>query len=258
MKQNLLIGAISGNYMLSDVITWAKSSNFNDVKRVLLLYNDTNPELYNLIDYDIDIITPTFDFYGNETKYFEYNTGKCNTNTSYNLIHNIRFLHIWSYLQENKFNKILITDVKDVYFNSNPFDTIPSDKIIATSECITYNSHPWNTEHIVANLGVFSSVLFDKEVYNVGVFGGGYDLIKSISSDIYLMSAGKPKVADQTSFNYLINTIYKNNVVFTNLNDLFAVHLHVINEGHVPFNINTTSKYKIVHQYDRINGFILP
>ena len=81
------------------------------------------------------------------------------------------------------------------------------------------------------------------------------EIVKNMCADIYLLSVGKFKVADQTSFNYLIQTKYKNKTNFTSLNDYFAVHLHVINAGLVPFDLQTVSQYKIVHQYDRIKNF---
>jgi hypothetical protein len=84
------------------------------------------------------------------------------------------------------------------------------------------------------------------------VFGGSAELVISICKDIYLMSVGKLKVADQTSFNYLINNSYKDKVVHTSINDLFAVHLQVIASGKVAFDLNDINKYIIVHQYDRL------
>ena len=92
-------------------------------------------------------------------------------------------------------------------------------------------------------------------VLSVGVFGGNYELIKNICADIYLMSVGKYKVADQTSYNYLIQTKYKDKTIFTNLKDNLAAHLHVINAGLVQFNLDNINQYSIVHQYDRIPGF---
>lgn len=256
MKNNLLIGAISGNYSILDVQNWIRSSDkFEDVHRVLLLYNNTNPELHMLYDHGVDLIVPNFDFHGNNKDLFETNTQKNNTNTSYELIHNIRFLHIWMYLNQYEFKKVLCTDVKDVYFNSNPFEDIPIDKLKVTSECIKYKDHAWNAEHIRSNLGLFALDLFDKYVYNVGVLCGGYEIVKNISRDICLMSVGKEKVADQTTFNYLINSTYKNDVILSDLSDKFAVHLHVINEGLVNFDLSSINEYKIIHQYDRISGF---
>jgi hypothetical protein len=159
-------------------------------------------------------------------------------------------------LQNNTYDKVLITDIRDVYFNNNPFDSLPLISILATSEEIIYENEEWNKNHVHYNLGLIGlETLLDKPVYNVGVFGGGYELVKEICADIYLMSVGKYKVADQTSYNYLIQTKYKDKTTFTNLTDKLAVHLHVINAGLVDFDLNKIKDYKIIHQYDRIPGF---
>ena len=124
MKTNLLIGAISGNYNPHDLKNWVETSNWDNCERILLLYNPSQNGIENYLkDNNIKIIIPDFDFWGNNIIKFEFNTGICDYNTSYNLIHNIRFFHIWNYLQDNIYDKILITDVKDIYFNSNPFDS---------------------------------------------------------------------------------------------------------------------------------------
>jgi hypothetical protein len=256
MKQNLLIGAISGNYTIDDVRGWIETSNFENTERVLLLYNNNSELEQYLIENDISIIQPNFDFWGQVINEFSTNTGTINFNTSYDLIHNIRFFHIWKYLQDADYESVIITDVRDVYFNSDPFNVLSKDKITATSEMITYESEPWNHQHLFENLGLIGfETMSDCQVFNVGVFGGPGSLIRDICADIYLISAGKRKVADQTSFNYLIQTKYKHQTNFTTLNDNFAVHLHVINAGLVEFDLNNIKQYKIVHQYDRIKGF---
>lgn len=251
---NLLIGAISGNYNPSDIQPWVKSSNeFENTKRVLLLYNPTNNGLKEYLeDNDVECIIPSFDFWGNEKKYFNYDTGKCNPETSYDLIHNIRFLHIYQLLNEQNFDKVFITDVKDLYFNFSPFDHIPENKITATSEIISYNQHNWNMEHAITNIGYPAlTFLKPRPVFNVGAWGGGQILVKQLCLDIYLMSVGKYKVADQTSFNYLIQTSYYEHMNFTQ--DV-AIHLHVVSEGYYKFDFNTLKNYSIVHQWDRIEG----
>jgi len=255
MKTNLLIGAISGNYNITDVSGWIETSNFDDVDRVLMLYND-NEELEKfLINNNIQCIKPTHDFWGRSEE-FTTNTGTMNLATSYSLIHNIRFYHIWQFLSQTKYKNVIITDIRDVYFNDNPFVCLDETKITATSEIITYEQEQWNKQHLYENLGFIGiDLLLKCPVYNVGVFGGPAELIKDLCSDIYLLSVGKPKVADQTSFNYLIQTKYKDVTNFTNLTDQFAVHLHVINAGLVEFDLNNVSQYKIVHQYDRIQNF---
>lgn len=252
--KNLLIGAVSGNFNISDVNRWVESSKGFGCDRILFLYNNTNSELLNyLIDNDIDVISPEFDLYALPVETFETNTSKNTLQSSYILIHNVRFLHIWKLLDDRDYAKVLVTDVRDVYFNRDPFDILPNDKLLATSEEISYEKESWNNAHLFHNLGMIGSkLLTDKNVFNVGVFGGSGNLVKEISKDIYLLSVGKQLVADQTSFNYLIQTNYKNDVVFTGLNDKFAVHLDVISKGLVPFDMNTIDDYVIVHQYDRL------
>ena len=256
MKTNLLIGAISGNYNIEDVRGWIETSNFENVERLLLLYNDNEELEQYLRDNDVSIIKPSFDCWGQDKPGFSTNTGTMTLETSYDLIHNIRFFHIWSYLKTSEHDRIIITDVRDVYFNSDPFTGLDNEKITATSEVITYNDEQWNKEHVYVNLSLIGlDLLSDKQVYNVGVWGGPHKLVMELCADIYLLSIGKLKVADQTSFNYLIQTKYKDQTKFTTLEDEFAVHLHVINAGLVSFDLNTISQYKIVHQYDRIPNF---
>lgn len=254
MKTNLLIGAISGNYSIKDIQRWVETSDFENVERVLLLYNSKeNPQLQEYLKQNnVGVVFPTFDFFGQKKEVFETNTGKVTLDNSYELIHNIRFLHIATYASDTDHKKIFITDVKDVYFNSNPFDRTPNDKLIVTGEVIKYNEDAWNMEHLQVNLGVAGMSILDKEVHNVGVFGGNAKLVIALCKDIYLMSVGKLKVADQTSFNYLINNLYKDKVIHTSINDLFAVHLHVVAAGKVQFDLNNINKYTIVHQYDRL------
>lgn len=252
--KNLLIGAISGNYQAKNLENWVKTSNWKDCERVLLYYNTSNNDISDYLkENNIGVIQPDFDFWGQKKTTYNFDTGKCDLSTSYDLIHNIRFYHIWNYLENSSYNKILITDVKDVYFNRNPFDQISNEGITASSEEITYESEDWNKTHLHYNLGLIGmSKLLNKNVYNVGVFGGSHELIKQMCADIYLMSIGKHKVADQTSFNYLIQTKYQKSTTFTGLKDNFAVHLHVINAGLVEFNLSSMSDYSIIHQYDRL------
>jgi hypothetical protein len=255
---HLLIGAISANYTTNDIRRWVETSHWPDCSRMLLVYNYDTVDS-GLLDYlnehSVQVINPDFNFWGIDQRQFSVNTGMCDMQTSYDLVHNVRFLHIWSLLQHEVFDKVLITDVKDVYFNKNPFPQISESKITATSEEIIYDTHEWNKTHVHYNLGIIGiSTLLDKPVYNVGVFGGPCNLVMDLCADIYLLSVGKPKVADQTSFNYLIQTKYKHLTKFTGLLDKLAVHLHVINEGAVKFDLTTIPEYTIVHQYDRLTN----
>src|SRR6056300_496192 len=255
MKDNLLIGAISGNYGIEDIQTWVDTSEFG-FNRTLIVFNaESNSSLIPYLESkNINYIIPTHDFWGNDKSFFEHHTGKITLENSFDLIHNMRFIYIHRYLSETKYKKVLVTDVKDVKFNSNPFDKLPTDKLLATGEVIKYQDDQWNMQHLIYNVGIFGFDFKEKEVLNVGVFGGSADLVKDISRDIFLLSAGKPKVADQTSFNYLARTLYKDKFIFTSIEDKIAVHLQVIVNGAVEFDYSTIPDYPIVHQYDRIRN----
>jgi hypothetical protein len=136
--KNLIIGAISGNYSPQDLTNWVETSNWDNCDRVLLLYNPSNNGLEEYLkNNNINIIYPNFDFWGNEKSIFNYNTGECDFTTSYDLIHNIRFFHIYNFLQNNVYNKVLITDVKDVYFNNEHYRSLQQDKIVIKPKTLT-------------------------------------------------------------------------------------------------------------------------
>jgi hypothetical protein len=259
VNSNLLIGAISGNYSVADIKNWVQTSKFEDTDRVLYLYNgnSNSPLVSYLAENNIDVYLPQINFFGAIQDEFLTDTGRVTPESSYNLVHNVRFLHIANFLNDMQYEKVFITDVKDVLFTQSPFPRVPLEGIIATGEVIKYKDHRWNLEHLYVNLGFLGSELAEEEVLNVGVFGGGAEDVKALCKDIFLMSCGKFKVADQTSFNYLTRSSYKHKTTFTSLEDKFAVHLHVIKEGAVKFDLNDLKDYTVIHQYDRFGDEIL-
>jgi hypothetical protein len=259
MNNNLLIGAISGNYSVDDIKNWVKTSNFEDTDRVLYLYNgdESSPLVPYLAENNIDVYIASYNFFTEPQYEFLTDTGKVTPETSYNLVHNIRFLHIANFLRGTVYEKVFITDVKDVMFTQSPFPRVPREGIIATGEVIKYKEHAWNLEHLHVTLGTVGLDLIEEEVLNVGVFGGGREDVKAMCNDIYLMACGKLKVADQTSFNYLTRNAYKHKTTFTTLEDKFAIHLHVVKEGAVKLDLNKLKDYTVIHQYDRFGDEIL-
>lgn len=255
MKHNLLIGAISGNYSISDIKKWVETSEkWEDVDRVLLVYNhQDNPELLTYLQQNnIGVVVPSFDFFGQPLTTILTDTGRTTPENSYTLVHNLRFFHISQYLEQVDYVKVFTTDVKDVYFNNSPFDKTPQSGLVVTGEVIRYFEDEWNTRHLITNLGLFGYQLLEEEVCNVGVFGGGREDVMSLCRDIYLLSCGKPLVADQTSFNYLIRNTYRTKTTLTSIEDYFAVHLHVVSTGQVELDLTKLNNYIIVHQYDRL------
>jgi hypothetical protein len=253
-QPNILIGAISGNYSTSSIKNWVETSGWDDTRRFLLYYNASRDmELVNYLrTHKVVLIDPDFNYRGEKQLKWVTDTGANTLEHSYSLIHNSRFLHIYSLLQAfDHCDKVLVTDVRDVKFTRNPFEEIPSRGIITASEMITYSEESWNYNHLMQNLGLLGAFLQDQEVLNVGVFGGDVKTVSELSRDIYLMSIGKPLVADQTSFNYLIRTSYASKTTIKSIADKFAIHLHVVKAGLVPFDLTTLPEYAIIHQYDR-------
>jgi hypothetical protein len=259
--KNLLIGAISGNYTVESIKPWIKSSTFEDVKRVLFYYNPTNTEILEYCkEQGVEVVVPNFDLFNQETSTFLANSGLLTPVNSPLLIHHVRFLHWWLYLSElDPLDRVLLTDVNDVIFNKNPFKYLNSfnrECIVASSEAILHSEEQWNLENFWSTFGIVTDLIKDKEIYNAGTISGTAKIVADLCRDIYLLTLYKPRNADQAAYNYLIQTRYKQNTIFTGLDDLWGVHLHVINQKKIPFNLNNINKYAIIHQYDRLGNEI--
>jgi hypothetical protein len=260
--KNFLIGCISGNYTLNNIQTWVETSNYENITRILFYYNATNQDI---IDYckqnNVEVIIPNFDMFGNEVPQFLANSGELTIQNSPYLIHHVRFLHWWYFLQSCEDDDlVLLTDVNDVMFNGNPFDTLAAfrhDGIVASSEEVTHEQETWNLQNFWTTFGIITEEFKDKYIYNAGSIAGNVKTVSDLCRDIYLLSINKPRNADQAAYNYLIQTAYKHKTLFTNLDNNWGVHLHVINQGLVEFDLDNCKNYKIIHQYDRIKNFKL-
>jgi hypothetical protein len=260
--KNYLIGCISGNYTIDNIKTWVTTSDYDNVTRVLFYYNPSNNEI---IDYckqhNIDVIIPNFEMYGRPVTDFLANSGQLTIENSPLLIHHIRFLHWWYFLQTlHVHDLVLLTDVNDVMFNGNPFIKLREFNhtgIIASSEEVTHEQEDWNLQNFWTTFGIVTDMIKDKKIYNAGSIAGTVGEVSNLCRDIYLLSINKPRNADQAAYNYLIQTSYKHKTLFTDLTDNWGVHLHVINQGQVKFDLENCKNYKIIHQYDRIPNFKL-
>jgi hypothetical protein len=187
-------------------------------------------------------------------------------------IHVLRFLSIYEYLhnhqQEHEY--VVTTDVKDVYFQSDPFKFLFGRKLVVASEGLKYEDEPWGNENLFQAYGPYVYEKFkNNEIFNVGTFGGKLEYVKDMVFHIFTNGINRPiSIVDQAVFNVLINTQPFKDVVTKT--DSWAAELGTImdpskieqfrpnlifsepvfEDGLLKDCVGFT--YPIVHQYDRV------
>jgi hypothetical protein len=187
-------------------------------------------------------------------------------------IHVLRFLSIYEYLHKNwtKYDYVVTTDVKDVYFQTDPFKFLVDRKLVIASEGLKYKDEPWGNENLYQAYGPYVYDQFkENEIFNVGTFGGQSEYVKDMVFHIFTNAINRPiPICDQAVFNVLINTQpFKDIVTET---DSWAAELGTIMDPSKieQFRPNlifsepvfengllkdcTGFTYPIVHQYDRV------
>jgi hypothetical protein len=198
-------------------------------------------------------------------------------------VHVLRFFSIYEYLRLNwkKFNLVITTDVKDVYFQEDPFKWLDYHNIgvkdmyqlVAGSEGMLYKDEPWGNDNLMQCYGEHIHKIFkNNEIYNVGTLGGSAEYIKDLVFNIFSNATNRPiPIVDQAVYNVLIQTQpYKDITLFTPQSSGWAVQAGTtvdpskidmfrpfLTEAEPIFEkgIVKTSKGKpfcIVHQYDRV------
>ena len=185
-------------------------------------------------------------------------------------IHVLRFLSLYEFLhQNNDYEFVVATDVKDVYFQSDPFEHLISEKLIIASEGLKYKDEPWGNQNLYQAYGPYVYEKFKyNEIFNVGTFGGQAEYVKDMFFHIFTNAINRPiPICDQAVFNVLINTQPYKDIVTktvswaceagtvadpTKIND-FRPNLMC----YEPTFENGIVKYShivfpIVHQYDRV------
>jgi hypothetical protein len=194
-------------------------------------------------------------------------------------IHVARFLTLYHYLKDTwqDYEYVITTDVKDVYFQTNPVDWLrdcpPSCKLVAGSESIRYKDESWGNQNLFETYGPYVHELFkDNIIYNVGTIGGVAENVKDLTFNIYTNAINRPiPIVDQAVFNVLIQTEpYKSTTFFADQKYGWACQAGTTVdpskiEGFRPFltedeptfedGVVKTSlgePFVIVHQYDRV------
>jgi hypothetical protein len=194
-------------------------------------------------------------------------------------VHVLRFLSIYDYLNNHwkDYEYVVTTDVKDVYFQTDPFYPMTrylkdEYKLIIASEGLKYKDESWGNENLMQSYGPYVYERFkDNEIFNVGTFGGVSEYVKDMVFNIFTNAINRPiPICDQAVFNVLINTQPFKNIVFKTSTwaceagtvadpskiDNFRPNLlfkePIVKNGIVLSDDDCEIPFPIVHQYDRV------
>ena len=172
---------------------------------------------------------------------------------------------------------MVTTDVKDVFFQTNPMDWLHYNlrdlKLVAGSEGMLYKDEPWGNENLMQAYGPMVHEEFkNNKIYNVGTIGGDAEYVKDMVFNIFWNAVNRPiQICDQAVYNVLIQTQpFKDRIFFAEQSDAWACQagttvdpskiemfrpfltekepifedgLVKTHDGHI---------FSIVHQYDRV------
>ena len=195
-KKNLIIGGCT-YYGINQLKPWVLSvlETMPDADKVLCVGNITHQTRIWLNDLGFTLIDMPTD-----------------TNIP---VHVLRFLSIHNFLKDNylNYNYVVTTDVKDVIFQSDPFEFLTSSdstiNIIAGSESIAYQDEPWGDDNLKSAYGPYVYEMYkDKIIYNVGTIGGQSEYVKDLIFNIFTNAINRPiPIVDQAVFNVLIASV---------------------------------------------------
>jgi hypothetical protein len=190
-SKNLIIGGFT-NYGINQLKPWVLSAKeVADKDDVVLVYGNATEETLDwLVEQGVNVI-PMLQVQNVP-------------------IHVLRFLSIYNYLVNHwqDYEYVVTTDVKDVYFQSNPFNRIVGCKLVIATEGLKYKDEPWGNENLYQAYGPYVYEQFkDNEIFNVGTFGGQSEYVKDMVFHIFTNGINRPiPIVDQAVFNVLINT----------------------------------------------------
>ena len=149
-SKNLIIGGFT-NYNYNQLKPWVESINEvcgDDVDRVLVVGKTDQETIGELIKRNFRIVPM-----------MEINAP----------IHVARFLSIYEYLKNHwqEYDYVVTTDVKDVYFQADPFEIFKDDffhnqnlKLVVASEGLKYKDESWGNENLLQAYGPYIHNIF--------------------------------------------------------------------------------------------------
>jgi hypothetical protein len=253
-KRNLIIGGAT-NYGINQLKPWVLSAKevADDNTDIVLVCANMTPETYSWLVGEGVILV--------EMKQIP------------NIpVHVLRFLSIYDFLHQKGcgYKYVVTTDVKDVYFQDDPFKFLTGRKLVVASEGLLYKDEPWGNQNLYEAYGKYVYEKFKaNEICNVGTFGGEMKYVKDMVFHIFTNGVNRPiPIVDQAVFNVLINTHPFKEVVTETEQwaaelgtimdpskiEQFRPHL-LVDEPTFKNGVLTDDSghvYPIIHQYDRV------
>lgn len=254
-EKNLVLGA-AVNLGINDIKIFIESFKKNNEKDdiYILIEESSSEEKINYL-------------HRNSVKILFYETG----NILETQPNNYRFIKFFDFLNENKeYKNVLIADVSDVYFQSNPFEDLKGEFIFFAEEdeSETIGSNGFNSRWILQSFGnkVLEKIKHNKIVC-CGTTIGSYDNMllycKKLTSEmVRIKKENNPyffDMMDQGIHNYICHTSLEKfkNPLIKNNGDFFATigitctaspEKIITKNNHIEVNEKIP---RIIHQYNR-------
>lgn len=207
-KRDIIIGYASG-YDWSTISTWANSIDAVEFEghKVMLIGDATEETVEKLQEHKFSIIAQGGNAYG---KYL--------ADPNYHPVV-LRFFISWHLLQgilrAEHYRYVIMTDVKDVIFQTNPskylegkINTASNKKILIGSESLKYCDEPWGNNNLQASFPFLPiyEMMKNQVIGNAGTMAGDAEYMRDFFLNVFLTSIGKQiHNPDQAVVNLLLH-----------------------------------------------------
>lgn len=188
-----------------------------------------------------------------------------------------RLEHTFNFLKNTDIELFIITDVFDVVFQGDPFESMDLENydVFVSGEGVDVNQEPWNFDTISRIFPQYRDYCIGKEIVNSGIIGGKRDALVSLYDKMFSLceeGTNEHNIKDQAALIVLISMNKVDRIKVFNLDDGWAMHCAVsgptqffeswgfknnIKYG-IPQMIDNTictskgSPFRMAHQFNRV------
>ncbi|MBC7426608.1 MAG: hypothetical protein H7321_08745 [Bacteroidia bacterium] len=223
----------------------------------LLLLTDQKYKLRNY-NFLIEIGDISSDFY------------QTSLTVSLNSANNKRLFYAEKFIQNNfQYEQILLTDIRDVVFQEDPFNAVLDEKLQVAAEDVLIGENEYNLNWIKALMGEdYLESIKHQKVFCSGTILGNREIILKYLKYVTELVAQKGAVLDSGLEYFVADQAAFNAFCYEN-SDLIRIHSNttgkiftmsytskIILSGAGTFINDNAQQYAIIHQYDRYNFLI--